>query len=157
MSYRPPALTSKSTANSSSASLRNAPSRLHFSKKQAARTSATPDHAHSKHANSRHEKTLKTIQVCAASILKKCRPQGGDIFCSPDWKLSKDARTCSRSRAARSPYPDRHLPTPTKTPKSSRTSIELFHPIGSRMPQKNRCDYPRTLRNSGGVKNLRLR
>lgn len=35
--------------------------------------------------------------------------------------------------------------------------IELFQPFSSRMPQKNRCDYPRTLRNSGGVKNLRLR
>lgn len=32
-----------------------------------------------------------------------------------------------------------------------------FSTISSRMPQKNRCDYPRTLRNSGGVKNLRLR
>src|SRR5713226_4456044 len=102
MSYRPPALTSKSTANSSSESLRNAPFPLHFSKKQAARTSATPDHAHSKHANSRHEKILITIQAYAAAILKNAAHKGGDIFCSPAWKLPNDARTCSRSRAIQS-------------------------------------------------------
>jgi hypothetical protein len=108
-----PALTSKSTANFSSASPRNAPSRLHFSKKQAARTSATLDHAHSKHANSRHEKILMTIQVYAASILKKCRPQRGDIFLSltGNFRRTRDMLPQSRYPSSQS---HRYLPTPTK-------------------------------------------